>query len=85
MLQQSAKVFLNILWTIDKPSLPVKGPLKSYVYSSDGHFLLVLLSVQVHWVCDPCTLNIDGVIIGLSSTDILFQLGAEEISGYVDS
>lgn len=36
---------------------------------------------KVHWVSDPCTLDIDGVIIGLTSTDILFHLGAEEISG----
>lgn len=36
---------------------------------------------KVHWVSDPCTLDIGGVIIGLSSTDILFHLGAEEISG----
>jgi len=34
-------------------------------------------------VSDPCTLDIDGVIIGLTSSDILFHLGAEEISGYV--
>jgi len=40
---------------------------------------------QVHCVSDPCTLDINGVIIGLTSTDILFHLGAEEISGLVTS
>jgi len=34
-------------------------------------------------VSDPCMLDIDGFIVGLTSTDILFHLGAEEISGYV--
>uniref|UniRef100_G3Q0E6 DNA polymerase alpha subunit B n=1 Tax=Gasterosteus aculeatus aculeatus TaxID=481459 RepID=G3Q0E6_GASAC len=29
---------------------------------------------------DPCTLLIDGVTVGLTSTDILFHMGAEEIS-----
>jgi len=33
-------------------------------------------------VSDPCTLDIDGFIVGLTSTDVLFHLGAEEISGY---
>ncbi|XP_064811219.1 DNA polymerase alpha subunit B isoform X2 [Oncorhynchus masou masou] len=31
-------------------------------------------------VPDPCTLLIDGVTFGLTSTDILFHMGAEEIS-----
>lgn len=31
---------------------------------------------------DPCTLDIDGVVIGATSTDILFHMGAEEISKY---
>jgi DNA polymerase alpha subunit B len=38
------------------------------------------LTSYVHFVSDPCTLDIDGVVIGLTSTDILFHLGAEEIS-----
>ncbi|XP_027529385.1 DNA polymerase alpha subunit B-like, partial [Neopelma chrysocephalum] len=29
---------------------------------------------------EPCTLDIDGVVLGLSSTDVLFHMGAEEIS-----
>jgi hypothetical protein len=37
----------------------------------------------VKFVSDPCTLDIDGISVGLTSTDILFHLGAEEISGYV--
>nr|XP_020447769.1 DNA polymerase alpha subunit B [Monopterus albus] len=35
---------------------------------------------HVTLVSDPCTLLIDGVTIGLTSTDILFHMGAEEIS-----
>lgn len=31
-------------------------------------------------VPDPCTLLIDGVTFGITSTDILFHMGAEEIS-----
>lgn len=39
------------------------------------------LSVQrVTLVPDPCTLLVDGVTFGLTSTDILFHMGAEEIS-----
>ena len=29
---------------------------------------------------DPCMVNIEGVIFGITSTDILFHLGKEEIS-----
>jgi len=36
----------------------------------------------VHLVSDPCTLDIDGITIGLTSTDVLFHLGAEEISRF---
>uniref|UniRef100_A0A3P8Q234 DNA polymerase alpha subunit B n=1 Tax=Astatotilapia calliptera TaxID=8154 RepID=A0A3P8Q234_ASTCA len=35
---------------------------------------------RVTLVPDPCTLLIDGVTIGLTSTDILIHMGAEEIS-----
>lgn len=35
---------------------------------------------RVTLVPDPCTLLIDGVAFGLTSTDILFHMGAEEIS-----
>ncbi|XP_044538211.1 DNA polymerase alpha subunit B [Gracilinanus agilis] len=35
---------------------------------------------RVHFVSDPCTLSINGVILGLTSTDLLFHMGAEEIS-----
>lgn len=36
---------------------------------------------RVTLVPDPCTLLIDSVTFGLTSTDILFHMGAEEISG----
>ncbi|KAF6726507.1 DNA polymerase alpha subunit B [Oryzias melastigma] len=35
---------------------------------------------RITLVSDPCTLLIDGVTFGLTSTDILFHMGAEEIS-----
>ncbi|CAL8357140.1 unnamed protein product [Merluccius merluccius] len=35
---------------------------------------------RVTLVPDPCTLLIEGVTLGLTSTDILFHMGAEEIS-----
>lgn len=35
---------------------------------------------RVTLVPDPCTLLIDGVAFGITSTDILFHMGAEEIS-----
>ncbi|KYO27843.1 DNA polymerase alpha subunit B [Alligator mississippiensis] len=35
---------------------------------------------RVHFVSDPCTLDINGVVFGLTSTDFLFHMGAEEIS-----
>uniref|UniRef100_A0A8C0G2D9 DNA polymerase alpha subunit B n=1 Tax=Chelonoidis abingdonii TaxID=106734 RepID=A0A8C0G2D9_CHEAB len=35
---------------------------------------------RVHFVSDPCTLAINGVIFGLTSTDLLFHMGTEEIS-----
>lgn len=43
--------------------------------------LMVFCSLQrVTLVPDPCTLLIDGVTVGFTSTDILFHMGAEEIS-----
>lgn len=38
------------------------------------------VSQRVTLVPDPCTLLIDGVTFGLTSSDILFHMGAEEIS-----
>ncbi|KAM9302327.1 DNA polymerase alpha subunit B [Gastrophryne carolinensis] len=35
---------------------------------------------RVHFVADPCTISINGVAIGFTSTDLLFHMGAEEIS-----
>ncbi|XP_078516554.1 DNA polymerase alpha subunit B [Lissotriton helveticus] len=35
---------------------------------------------RVHFVSDPCTLDVNGVVFGVTSTDLLFHMGAEEIS-----
>lgn len=35
---------------------------------------------NVHFMPDPCVVDINNVIFGLTSSDVMFQLGAEEIS-----
>ncbi|XP_036182588.1 DNA polymerase alpha subunit B isoform X3 [Myotis myotis] len=35
---------------------------------------------RVQFVSDPCSLSINGLVFGLTSTDLLFHMGAEEIS-----
>ncbi|XP_062821380.1 DNA polymerase alpha subunit B [Anolis carolinensis] len=35
---------------------------------------------RVLFVSDPCTLEINGVVVGLTSVDLLFHMGSEEIS-----
>ncbi|XP_053133598.1 DNA polymerase alpha subunit B [Hemicordylus capensis] len=35
---------------------------------------------RVMFVSDPCTLDVNGVVFGLTSVDLLFHMGAEEIS-----
>ncbi|XP_064143881.1 DNA polymerase alpha subunit B isoform X3 [Loxodonta africana] len=37
---------------------------------------------RVQFVSEPCSLSINGVIFGLTSTDLLFHMGSEEISSY---
>ncbi|RXM30453.1 Isoaspartyl peptidase/L-asparaginase [Acipenser ruthenus] len=45
-----------------------------------GNALLVVCVQRVLLLPDPCTLDLSGVVIGVTSTDILFHMGAEEIS-----
>lgn len=35
---------------------------------------------HVHFMPDPCMLSINGIVFGVTSTDVLFQLGSEEIA-----
>ncbi|KAJ8713937.1 hypothetical protein PYW08_007557 [Mythimna loreyi] len=35
---------------------------------------------NIHFVPDPCTLNINGIVVGVTSTDILMHISQEEIS-----
>ncbi|KAM3962543.1 DNA polymerase alpha subunit B isoform 2-T2 [Aphomia sociella] len=35
---------------------------------------------NIHFIPDPCTLNINGVLVGLTSTDVLMNISQEEIS-----
>nr|XP_033812159.1 DNA polymerase alpha subunit B isoform X2 [Geotrypetes seraphini] len=37
---------------------------------------------RVHFMSDPCTLNINNVVVGMTTTDLLFHIGAEEISSF---
>ena len=52
-----------------QPPLPVEDPATRK-----------LLRPNLRLVSDPCTLTVSGVTVGISSTDILFHLGKEEIS-----
>ncbi|XP_059811344.1 DNA polymerase alpha subunit B [Hypanus sabinus] len=38
---------------------------------------------RVHFVSEPCTLNINGVVFGVTSTDVLIHMTAEEINSSV--
>ncbi|XP_033734841.1 DNA polymerase alpha subunit B-like [Pecten maximus] len=54
-----------------------------YVYPQppfDPKNLKQNLSKNLHFMPDPCTVCVDNVVFGITSTDILMQLGAEEIS-----
>uniref|UniRef100_A0A8C8DXK6 DNA polymerase alpha subunit B n=1 Tax=Oryzias sinensis TaxID=183150 RepID=A0A8C8DXK6_9TELE len=50
------------------------------IYPQPPFTLRVFILQRITLVPDPCTLLIDGVTFGLTSTDILFHMGAEEIS-----
>uniref|UniRef100_A0A8D0D923 DNA polymerase alpha subunit B n=1 Tax=Sander lucioperca TaxID=283035 RepID=A0A8D0D923_SANLU len=53
----------------------------NYYFNAHQSYSVFLPTLQrVTLVPDPCTLLIDGVTFGLTSTDILFHMGAEEIS-----
>lgn len=36
-------------------------------------------SDQIHMFPDPCLINVEGIVFGVTSTDVLFHLGKEEI------
>lgn len=42
--------------------------------------ILFFLPQNLHFMPDPCVVDINNVIFGLTSSDVMFQLGAEEIS-----
>ena len=43
-------------------------------------FILKTQYTNLTLAADPCMLDIDGIIIGATSTDILMHLGKEEVS-----
>ncbi|KAL4238917.1 DNA polymerase alpha subunit B [Mactra antiquata] len=49
-------------------------PTPSYISNTRKEFK------HVHFASDPCTLKINNIVFGLTSTDVLFHMGAEEIS-----
>ncbi|GCB82262.1 hypothetical protein scyTo_0021570 [Scyliorhinus torazame] len=49
---------------------------------SGSNLCICFFRQRVHFVSDPCTLIINGVVFGVTSTDVLFHMGAEEINSY---
>ncbi|XP_074861832.1 DNA polymerase alpha subunit B isoform X2 [Carettochelys insculpta] len=66
-------VFVPSLRDVHHDYIYPQPPFSCYDLSKDD-------KQRVHFVSDPCTLAINGVIFGLTSTDLLFHMGAEEIS-----
>ncbi|KAK2168708.1 hypothetical protein NP493_1223g00005 [Ridgeia piscesae] len=52
------------------------------VYPQPPFTCCFVLQRKIHFMSDPCTLNINGVVFGVTSTDVLLHLGKEEISRY---
>ena len=52
--------------------------------TSDGVFpcypLKALTSPRIHLVSDPCILEVEGVVVALTSMDVIMDLSKEEIS-----
>lgn len=51
----------------------------NFIYPTPPYVSTPNKPANVHMVSDPVMLNIEGVIFGVTSTDILFHLGKEEI------
>ncbi|XP_037760646.1 DNA polymerase alpha subunit B isoform X2 [Chelonia mydas] len=71
----SQLVFVPSLRDVHHDYIYPQPPFSCYDLSKDD-------KQRVHFVSDPCTLAINGVIFGLTSTDLLFHMSAEEISSY---
>ncbi|CAM5154815.1 unnamed protein product [Natator depressus] len=69
----SQLVFVPSLRDVHHDYIYPQPPFSCYELSKDD-------KQRVHFVSDPCTLAINGVIFGLTSTDLLFHMSAEEIS-----
>uniref|UniRef100_K7FUT6 DNA polymerase alpha subunit B n=1 Tax=Pelodiscus sinensis TaxID=13735 RepID=K7FUT6_PELSI len=69
----SQLVFVPSLRDVHHDYIYPQPPFTCYDLSKDD-------KQRVYFVSDPCTLAINGVIFGLTSTDLLFHMGAEEIS-----
>uniref|UniRef100_A0A8C8R4W0 DNA polymerase alpha subunit B n=1 Tax=Pelusios castaneus TaxID=367368 RepID=A0A8C8R4W0_9SAUR len=69
----SQLVFVPSLRDVHHDYIYPQPPFSCYELSKDD-------KQRVHFVSDPCTLTINGVVFGLTSTDLLFHMGAEEIS-----
>ena len=82
-----ARVMKMIVETTQNPDCPTQFVLSSSV--RDVHHEMVYptppfppssISDKIHMVSDPALVEIEGVLLGLTSADILFHLGKEEIS-----
>ncbi|XP_069501075.1 DNA polymerase alpha subunit B isoform X2 [Ambystoma mexicanum] len=69
----SQLVFVPSLRDVHHEFVYPQPPFSSYDLAKDD-------KLRVHFVSDPCTLEINGVVFGITSTDLLFHMGAEEIS-----
>ena len=51
------------------------------IYPTPEYFLpKTLQSPNLHLMPDPCMLDIEGLILGITSVDVLMHLGHEEIN-----
>lgn len=73
VLRGGLPVVSPALWT---PHLP-RGEVSNFGALTPA---LPVSLQRVRLVSEPCTLSINGVTFGLTSTDLLFHMGAEEIS-----
>ncbi|KAL8559641.1 hypothetical protein ACOMHN_008352 [Nucella lapillus] len=51
-----------------------------YTVYPQGPFTWTHKPQHLHFVSDPCTLIINNIVFGITSTDVLLHLGAEEVS-----
>ncbi|XP_029468187.1 DNA polymerase alpha subunit B isoform X2 [Rhinatrema bivittatum] len=71
----SQLVFVPSMRDVNQECVYPQPPFSCYEPSKDD-------KPRVHFVSDPCTLNINSIVFGVTTTDLLFHMGAEEISSF---